>query len=100
MPCSRIVRAAARICPPGHHVIDENGPADAKRREEPQLGLQTGGVSRPPRARRTAATLNHLVNHGFFKKGEIAEVCALHLGASGEMTTREFAERVMVERAS
>jgi hypothetical protein len=40
----------------------------------------------------------YLVSHGFFKKGEIAEFCALHLEASGEMTTRELAERVMVER--
>ena len=40
----------------------------------------------------------YLVSHGFFKKGEIAEFCALHLGASGEMTTRELAERVMIER--
>ncbi len=40
----------------------------------------------------------YLVSHGFFKKGEIAEFCALHLGACGEMTTRELAERVMVER--
>jgi hypothetical protein len=40
----------------------------------------------------------YLVSHGFFKKGEVAEFCALHLGASGEMTTRELAERVMVER--
>jgi hypothetical protein len=40
----------------------------------------------------------YLVSHGFFKKGEIAEFCALHLEASGEMRTRELAERVMVER--
>jgi hypothetical protein len=40
----------------------------------------------------------YLVSHGFFKKGEIAEFCALHLEASGAMTTRELAERVMVGR--
>ena len=35
----------------------------------------------------------YLVSHGFVKKGEIAEFCALHLGASGEMTARELALR-------
>jgi hypothetical protein len=40
----------------------------------------------------------YLVSHGFYKKGEIAEFCALHLEASGAMTTRELAERVMVAR--
>ena len=40
----------------------------------------------------------YMVSHGFFKKGEIADICARHLGADGEMTTRELAERVMAER--
>ena len=40
----------------------------------------------------------YMVSHGFFRKGEIADICARHLGAEGEMTTRELAERVMVER--
>lgn len=40
----------------------------------------------------------HLVSHGFFKKGEIADICARHLAVDREMTTRELAERVMVER--
>ncbi len=40
----------------------------------------------------------YLVSHGFFKKGEIADICAHHLGVDGELTTRELAERVMVER--
>ncbi len=40
----------------------------------------------------------YMVSHGFFKKGEIADICARHLDVDGEMTTREFAERVMVER--
>ena len=40
----------------------------------------------------------YMVSHGFFKKGEISEICARHLGADGEMTTRELAERVMAER--
>ena len=40
----------------------------------------------------------HMVSHGFFKKGEIADICARRLGADGEMTTRELAERVMAER--
>ena len=40
----------------------------------------------------------YLVSHGFFKKGEIADICVRHLEADGEMTTRELAERVMAER--
>lgn len=40
----------------------------------------------------------YIVSHGFFKKGEIAEICVQHLGEGAEMTTRELAERVMVER--
>lgn len=40
----------------------------------------------------------YMVSHGFFKKGEIADICARHLDVDGEMTTRELAERVMVER--
>jgi hypothetical protein len=40
----------------------------------------------------------YMVSHGFFRKGEIADICARHLDADGEMTTRELAERVMVER--
>ena len=38
------------------------------------------------------------MSHGFFKKGEIADLCVRHLGVDGEMTTRELAERVMIER--
>jgi len=44
-----------------------------------------------PRAR-------YLVSHGFFKNGEIADICARHLALDGEMTTREMAERIMVAR--
>lgn len=40
----------------------------------------------------------YMVSHGFFKKGEIADICLLHLQTDGEMTTRELAERVMIER--
>ena len=40
----------------------------------------------------------YMVSHGFFKKGEIADICSRHLGVDGEMTTRELAERVMIER--
>lgn len=40
----------------------------------------------------------YMVSHGFFKKGEISDICARHLVADGEMTTRELAERVMAER--
>ena len=39
-----------------------------------------------------------MVSHGFFKKGEIADICLRHLEIYGEMTTRELAERVMIER--
>lgn len=40
----------------------------------------------------------YIVSHGFFKKGEIADICARHLGVDGAMTTRELAERIMAER--
>lgn len=40
----------------------------------------------------------YIVSHGFFKKGEIADICVHHLEVDGELTTRELAERVMVER--
>lgn len=40
----------------------------------------------------------YIVSHGFFKKGEIADICVRHLEVDGELTTRELAERVMVER--
>ena len=40
----------------------------------------------------------YMVSHGFFKKGEIADICVRHLDIDGEMTTRELAERVMAER--
>jgi|HubBroStandDraft_3_1064219.scaffolds.fasta_scaffold14795_4 hypothetical protein len=40
----------------------------------------------------------YMVSHGFFKKGEIADICLRHLEIDGEMTTRELAERVMIER--
>ena len=40
----------------------------------------------------------YMVSHGFFKKGEVADIRARHLGVDGEMTTRELAERVMAER--
>ena len=40
----------------------------------------------------------YMVSHGFFRKGEIADICVRHLEVDGEMTTRELAERVMVER--
>lgn len=40
----------------------------------------------------------YIVSHGFFKKGEIAHICVRHLSDGAEMTTRELAERVMIER--
>ncbi|MCY4589709.1 MAG: hypothetical protein OXE86_03895 [Alphaproteobacteria bacterium] len=39
-----------------------------------------------------------MVSHGFFRKGEFADICVRHLGVDGEVTTRELAERVMAER--
>jgi hypothetical protein len=39
-----------------------------------------------------------MVSHGFFKKGEIADLCVRHLDVDGELTTRDLAERVMIER--
>lgn len=41
----------------------------------------------------------YIVSHGFFKKGEIADICARHLRADGELNTRELAERVMCEHS-
>jgi hypothetical protein len=40
----------------------------------------------------------YMVSHGFFKKGEIGDICVSHLEVDGELTTRDLAERVMVER--
>jgi hypothetical protein len=40
----------------------------------------------------------YIVSHGFFKKGEIADICVRHLKADSELNTRELAERVMCER--
>jgi hypothetical protein len=40
----------------------------------------------------------YIVGHGFFKKGEIADICVRHLAADGDLNTRELAERVMCER--
>jgi len=40
----------------------------------------------------------YIVSHGFFRKGEIADICVRHLGVDLELTTRELAERVMAER--
>ncbi len=42
--------------------------------------------------------VRYLVSHGFFKKGEIADIAVRHLEVDGELTTRELAERVMGER--
>ena len=42
--------------------------------------------------------VRYLVSHGFFKKGEIADIAVRHLEVDGELTTREVAERVMTER--
>lgn len=40
----------------------------------------------------------YMVSHGFFKKGEIADICARHLDVDGALSTRDLAERVMAER--
>lgn len=40
----------------------------------------------------------YIVGHGFFKKGEISDICIRHLKIDGELNTRELAERVMCER--
>ena len=40
----------------------------------------------------------YLVSHGFFKKGEIADIFVGQLEADGAMTTRELAKRVMAAR--
>lgn len=40
----------------------------------------------------------YMVSHGFFKKGEIADLCVRHLDVDGQLTTRDLAERVMIER--
>lgn len=48
--------------------------------------------------RTRASAARYTVSHGFFKKGEIADICIRHLRIDGELTTRELAERVMIER--
>ena len=40
----------------------------------------------------------YVVSHGFFRKGEIADLCALQLRDGSELTTRALAERVMQAR--
>lgn len=40
----------------------------------------------------------YLVSHGFFKKGEIADICVGQLEVDGAMTTRALAELVMAAR--
>ena len=40
----------------------------------------------------------YLVSHGFFRKGEIAELCVGQLEIDDALTTRELAERVMAAR--
>ena len=40
----------------------------------------------------------YVVSHGFFRKGEIADLCALQLQDGSELTTRALAERVMRAR--
>ena len=40
----------------------------------------------------------YLVSHGFFRKGEIAELCVGQLEIDGALSTRELAERVMAAR--
>lgn len=40
----------------------------------------------------------YAVSHGFFRKGEIADLCALQLRDGAELTTRALAERVMHAR--
>jgi hypothetical protein len=40
----------------------------------------------------------YLVSHGFFQKGEIAELCVGQLEIDDALTTRELAERVMAAR--
>ena len=38
------------------------------------------------------------ISHGFFQKGEIADICVRHLRADDKLDTRQLAERVMCER--
>lgn len=40
----------------------------------------------------------YLVSHGFFRKGEIADICVSHLKIEPVLTTRALAERVMCAR--
>jgi hypothetical protein len=42
--------------------------------------------------------VRYMVSHGFFKKGEIADMCVRYLNVDGEMTTRQLADHVMAER--
>ena len=40
----------------------------------------------------------YIASHGFFKKGEIADICVQHLGDRAEISTWELTKRVMIER--
>jgi len=40
----------------------------------------------------------YMVSYGFFKKGEISDICMRQLESDTELSTRDLAERVMVER--
>ncbi|HEX2526449.1 MAG TPA: hypothetical protein VHL31_09145 [Geminicoccus sp.] len=42
--------------------------------------------------------VRYLVSHGFFRKGEISDICVRHLRTGAGLTTRDLAERVMCER--
>jgi len=42
--------------------------------------------------------VRYVVSHGFFRKGEIADLCVLQLQEGSELTTRALAERVMRAR--
>ncbi len=50
-------------------------------------------LSEPDRQRAT-----DMVSHGFFWKGEITDMCVRDLGCDGELSARDIAERVIVER--
>lgn len=42
--------------------------------------------------------VTYVVSKGFFMKGEIADLCGCHIRSGGELSTRDLAERGVVER--
>jgi len=63
------------------------------RKDYPKTPASNGPVF----SRQSRQRARYIVSHGFLKKGEIADISVRHLDVDVELTTRELAERAMVE---